>query len=72
MTAIHKTGNAAFDAADLAAEATKQLALASATTQAAHNAAQDAFHQAVVDAGKTNGVDAYQSRLYLAERGILG
>jgi hypothetical protein len=51
-----KTGNKSHDDACLAAELTKQAALASATTQAAHDSAWIAYYKSVRDSAFNNGL----------------
>jgi hypothetical protein len=61
------TGNTAFDAAELAAERTRQVSLATATTAAQIKAAHDTYHVAIVAAGAANGVQVPAAREYLRE-----
>jgi hypothetical protein len=54
MGHFSKTSNLAHDAAINTAEATRQVAVAAATTQAAVNAAEIVFHRAVLASAKAN------------------
>jgi hypothetical protein len=62
---LYKTGNVAHDTTVAAADATRQSALAVATTQAAAHLADVAFHTAVVASGLANGVSVEASRTAL-------
>jgi hypothetical protein len=64
---ISKTGNAAHDATLLAAESTRQSAVAAAASQATANSATVTFYRACLASKITNGLDAGQ-RDYRVEK----
>jgi hypothetical protein len=65
MGGLVKSGNVAHDNACLAAEVTRQNAVSGSPTQATYNAAEVAYHRAVVASAKANncGVEASLSAL---------
>lgn len=67
---LQPTGNRAFDVAVLALENTRQNALKAATTQQAARAADIAFHQGVIAAGRSFGITALNSMEALVELGV--
>jgi hypothetical protein len=62
---LYKTGNVAHDTTVAAAESTRQVAVAAATTQAVAHLADVAFHTSVVASGLLNGVSVENSRTAL-------
>jgi hypothetical protein len=53
---VYLTGNFAFDQAQFAAESTRQVAVAAATTQAAALTATKAYMNTVIAAGNANNI----------------
>jgi hypothetical protein len=66
------SGIKAHDVTVMAAELTRQNAVAAATTQSAINAAAIAFHRAVIKSGLANGVGVEPSMTALRSLGQTG
>jgi hypothetical protein len=60
---LGRTGNRNFDIAVSACEATRQVSVLTATTQAQYNALDLAYYKCVVAAGLANGVSTETERL---------
>jgi hypothetical protein len=67
-----KSGNLAYDTAVLAAEAARQVAIASATTQAAADAAAVTFYRAVIVSAKANQISFVNDTYALLDLGTGG
>ena len=66
---ISKTGNATHDSTMLAAESTRQSAVAAAASQATVNTAQIVFYRACLASKITNGLDAGNELIALKNLG---
>lgn len=69
--AIAQTGNRTHDAAVAVAESTRQVAVASATSQAGVRAAEISFYRTALASAKANGLPTANLITALAELGVL-